>query len=426
MNLQRIQSILADQRDYLARLQSLPTCSRMEEKLMNINSNLAQVVTGVRRSGKSTMCLNVLKHSRKPFGYVNFDDERLSGLVGEDLDTLLTAAIKTYGTFDTFFLDEPQNVLEWPLFVNRLLRGGMHVILTGSNSNLLGGELATHMTGRYSEIKLLPFSFKEYCDFKGVDTTSLSVGARAARSSALDDFLRDGAFPEVAGGENPKTYVRTLVENIRTKDIEKRYRVRYKSSLRRLIDHVLNNVPMVLDTEALSRLFSFGSKQTAANYVEYMERSFLVSKVSKFSQKSKLRVFGEKMYPVDVSLMNSRENAFQGDNLGWRLETIVALELIRRARMKTQDVYYFKDLRHECDFVVCENRCATAAYQVCYDVSNPKTLRREVEGAVAAAKACQLTRATILTYSESSEVCHSSGVYVEILPVTEWLTTMDI
>ena len=421
MNLQKIQFVLADQREYCAHLLSLATCARVEEALINLNSKLAQVVTGVRRSGKSTMCLNVLKKSGKPFAYVNFDDERLSEFQGSDFETLLTAAIKIYGSFDVFFMDEPQNVPEWPLFVNRLLRGGTHVVLTGSNSNLLGGELATHMTGRDDEIYLLPFSFKEYCDFKGVDASGLSVTARAARSAAFDVFLRDGAFPEVAEGENPKRYVRTLLENIRTKDIERRYRIRYKSSLRKMIDHVLNNVPMEMDVATLAKLFSFGSKQTAANYVEYMERSFLVNRVSKFSSKSKLRIFGEKLYPVDVSLMNARENAFQGDNLGWRLETIVGLELVRRARMMSHDVYYYRDTRHECDFVVCENRKANAAYQVCYDMSNEKTMRREIDGAVAAAKACGLDCATILTYSEMSEFHHSSGIHVNVMPVPEWL-----
>ena len=135
---------------------------------MNLQSRLAQVVTGVRRSGKSTMCLNVLKESGLKFGYVNFDDERLSSLVGDDLDTVLTAAYKVYGDFDTLFLDEPQNIEEWALFVNRLLRSGMHLVVTGSNSHLLSGELMTHMSGRYNEIKLLPYSFAEYCAFKGL------------------------------------------------------------------------------------------------------------------------------------------------------------------------------------------------------------------------------------------------------------------
>ena len=89
--------------------------------------------------------------------------------------------------------------------------------------------------------------------------------------------------------------------------------------------------------------------------------------------------------------------------------------------MDAHDVYYYRDARHECDFLVCENRKANAAYQVCYDISNEKTRRREIEGAVAAAKACGLDRVTILTYSEMSELRHSSGIYVNMMPVPEWL-----
>lgn len=423
MNLLKIQAILADQKRILSDLLSRRTCGRVEEQSVDLGSKLAQVVTGVRRSGKSTLCLNVLKRCARPFGYVNFDDERLTDLSGSDLDEVLTACFKIYGEFDILFLDEPQNVPEWALFVNRLLRSGMHVLLTGSNSNLLGGELMTHMTGRYHEIPLLPFSFAEYCAFRGVEIKDLSTKSRALRSMAFDDYLANGAFPEVAEGEEPRQYIRTLIENIRTKDIERRYKIRYRSSLKKLIDHVLNTVPFVLNTDELTKLFSFKSKQTAANYIDYMERSFLVHRVAKYSSKPKLRIAGEKLYPVDVSFMSSRENAFQGENLGWRLETVVGLELLRHSRRTYQDVYWFKDARHECDFVLCENRKAIDAIQVAYDLSNPKTRKREIEGAVAAAKALGLAKARILTCSETDEVRHSSGVVVEILPVPEWATS---
>jgi len=421
MNLLQIQQIIADQKDILSDLMARKTCARAEEADVDLKtSKLAQVVTGVRRSGKSTLCLNVLKSTGKPFGYVNFDDERLASLTGEDLDTVFTACLKVYGTFDTLFLDEPQNVPAWSLFVNRLLRKGLHILVTGSNSNLLGGELATHMTGRYREIRLLPFSFHEYCVFRGVDVTSLSTLARAQRSSAFDEYLKCGAFPEVVEGEEPRYYIRTLVESIRVKDIERRYKIRYKAALRKLVDHVLNVTPMVLDADGLSGLFSFKSKQTASNYVDYMERSFLVTRISKYASKPKQRIFGEKLYPIDVAFMNARENAFQGENLGWRLETVVGLELVRRARRRLQDVYWYKDTRHECDFVLCQDRTPIDTIQVSYDLSNPKTRAREIEGAVAAAKALKLKRAKILTYAELDEVRHSSGVVVEIMSVPEW------
>ena len=422
MNLLKLQTILADQKKILANLLSRQTCVRLEEQDVDLESKLAQVVTGVRRSGKSTLCLNVLKRSGHAFGYVNFDDERLAELSGSDLDEVLAASIKIYGEFDILFLDEPQNVPEWALFVNRLLRSGMHVLVTGSNSHLLGGELMTHMTGRYHEISLLPFSFAEYCSFRGVAAEDLSAKCRALRSAAFDEYLKNGAFPEVAEGEEPRRYIRTLIENIRTKDIERRYKIRYRSALKKLIDHVLNSVPLVLNADELTKLFAFRSKQTAANYVEYMERSFLIHRIAKDSTKPKLRITSEKLYPVDVSFMSARENALQGENLGWRLETVVGLELLRRSRRVFKDVYWFKDARHECDFVVCDNRKPLEVIQVAYDLSNPKTRKREIEGAVAAAKALGLLKAKILNYSETDEIRHSSGVLIEVLPVPEWAT----
>ena len=422
MNLSKIQIVLADQREILNGLLSVETCHRAEEGLINLDSKLAQVVTGVRRSGKSTLCLNVLRDSGKSFGYVNFDDERLANLTGADLDDVLTAAYKVYGQFTHLFLDEPQNIPEWSLFVNRLLRGGMHVLVTGSNSNLLAGELGTHMTGRYTEIKLLPFSFREYCALKNVDSTSMTLKARALRSAAFDDYLRDGAFPEVAQGESPRSYVRTLIENIRTKDLERRYKIRYRSALKKLMDYVLNVVPTTPDFDELARLCGFSSRHTSENYVEYMERSFLVNRVSKYSSKPRVRMVGEKLYAVDVSFMSERDNALQGENLGWRMETIVALELLRRMRPLFKDVYYYADSGHECDFVVCDRRKVESLIQVTYDMSNPKTRKREISGAVAAAKATGLKEATIITYSELDDII-SSGVTVRLVPVADWLVS---
>lgn len=423
MNLSKIQIVLADQKEILDGLLAFETCHRAEEGLINLDSKLAQVVTGVRRSGKSTLCLNVLRDSGKSFGYVNFDDERLANLTGSDLDDVLTAAYKVYGQFTHLFLDEPQNIPEWSLFVNRLLRGGMHVLVTGSNSNLLSGELGTHMTGRYVEIRLLPFSFREYCALKKVDSTSMALRARALRSAAFDDYLREGAFPEVAQGESPRSYVRTLIENIRTKDVERRYKIRYRLALKKLMDYVLNVVPMTPDFDELARLCGFSSRHTAENYVEYMERSFLINRVSKYSSKPRIRMVGEKLYAVDVSFMSERDNALQGENLGWRMETVVALELLRRMRPLFKDVYYYADSGHECDFVVCDRRKVESLIQVTYDMSTPKTRKREIGGAVAAAKVTGLKEATIITYSELDDIVDSSGVTVHLVPVADWLVS---
>ena len=123
------------------------------------------VILGVRRSGKSVFSMLLAKALKEDYAYINFDDERLIGLKTEDLDKVLQAFYELYGNLDLIILDEPQNVEGWELFANRLRRT-KKVVITGSNSNLLSGELATHLTGRYIDFTLYPLSFKEILDFK--------------------------------------------------------------------------------------------------------------------------------------------------------------------------------------------------------------------------------------------------------------------
>lgn len=105
--------------------------------------------------------------------------------------------IRIYGDFNYLFLDEIQNIEGWHLFVNRMLRRRMHVIVTGSNAKLLSSDLATHLSGRCKEIPLFPFSFYEYCLMKEVDTEGMTTKVQAVRRAAFDHYLKQGGFPEL-------------------------------------------------------------------------------------------------------------------------------------------------------------------------------------------------------------------------------------
>ena len=157
-----LKRILSNQKAELDLVDLEALCSRKEEQEIQLNSKLAQIVIGVRRSGKSTLCMKVLMQSGVHFAYVNFDDERLQKVGVEELDVILQELYAIYGSFTHLFLDEVQNIDGWHLFVNRLLRQGIKLVLTGSNANLLSGELSTHLTGRYHQIELYPFSFSEH------------------------------------------------------------------------------------------------------------------------------------------------------------------------------------------------------------------------------------------------------------------------
>lgn len=415
-----LETILSDQAEELELKKKQKFCRRKEEDLIDPDSPQAQVVIGVRRSGKSTLCYNALIRKGVKFAYVNFDDERLINLTATDLNDVLEVLYKINGDFNYLFIDEIQNIPEWYLFVNRLLRRQIHVIITGSNAKLLSGELATHLTGRHHTINLYPFSFSEYCEAKGIDTMSMSTMAVARRRAVFDDYMRKGGFPELSRVRNERDYIDELVRNILQRDIEQRFKVKHVTSFEEMSQHLLNIAPAIVVDKKLKEAFGFGSQHTAKNYVGYLKQAYLLVGLHKYSSKSLQRLTAEKVYPIDVSLMNRRSDAFSGENLGWRLETIVYLELLRRYKSQGFDIYYFSERSGECDFVICEGRKAVVAIQVSYDISNEKTRKREISGLLLAAKKTGCKNLILLT-DHSYEDIEAGDHRIAVRPVFDYL-----
>lgn len=419
IDIRTFETILTDQMEELeARLQET-LCHRPEESLVEINSPQAQVVIGVRRSGKSTLCYQALQSKGVKFAYADFDDERLKGLKAEQLNDVLSVLYKIYGDFQYLFLDEVQNVEGWHLFVNRLLRQKMHVIITGSNAKLLSGELATHLTGRNKEIALYPFSFQEFCTMKGVDTTKRSTKAEAFRRAAFDEYMQQGGFPELLVIEDKRHYVNTLVENILKRDIEQRFKIAYKAAFEQIAHHLLNVVPTIPSTLELTDLFQFKSQHTTKNYIDHLKQAYMLIGVPKYATKSKQRMVQEKLYAVDVAMMNMRDNALSAENLGWRLETIVLIQLLRKSKLNGWDVYYLRERSGECDFLVCKGNQVLQAVQVSYDISAEKTRKRELKGLVLAAQITGCKDLLLLTDHQYEDMEYD-GLPIKIRPVSEW------
>ena len=425
MKISDIEKVLLEQQDELEALEGEVLIHRPEEDLINLNSKLAQVVIGVRRSGKSTLCFNALRKAGVHYAYANFDDERLEELETKDLDNVLQTLYKIYGKFDYLFLDEIQNIDGWPLFVNRLLRQRIHIIITGSNAKLLSTELATHLTGRHHKIELFPFSFKDWCSIKDVEYTRLTTKNKGLLSKAYEEYFRQGGFPElIPGEENPKEYISTLIDNIISQDIKKRYKIRNIDALKRLAHHILNETPTLIVKDTLQNIIGIKSERTLGNYLMYLNQTYLISTISKYSSRSRERARNEKSYAIDVAFMDKRENAFSGENLGWRLETIVYLELLRRKAGTENDIYYYQGRSAEADFVVCDGNKTLAVYQVSYDISNDKTRKREIKGCIAGAKATKCDNIFLITDHES-EVIEEDGYTIHVVPIWEWLTKKD-
>jgi predicted AAA+ superfamily ATPase len=415
-----LENILSDQAEELKLKQSLHFCQRKEEDLIDLNSTQAQVVIGVRRSGKSTLCYNALTRKGVKFAYVNFDDERLIHLTGDDLNDVLEVLYKINGDFNYLFIDEIQNIPEWYLFVNRLLRRLMHVVITGSNAKLLSNELATHLTGRHHAISLYPFSFAEYCDYKGVDTQSMTTKAIAARRAAFDDYIKQGGFPELQTISDNRSYITELVDNIVKRDIEQRFRVSHTWAFEQMTQTLLDEAPTFVVGKTLQETFGFKSPHTAKKYIGYLKQAYLLVGLQKYSPKSKIRLSREKVYPIDVALMNNRTNAFAGDNLGWRLETIAYLHLLRKYSREGCDIYYYSERTGECDFVICKGREAILAVQVSYDISAERTKKRELAGLIKAARATGCTNLLLLTDHQSKDIT-LDGYTIAIRPLYEYV-----
>lgn len=414
--------VLAEQKEYVEGYRPDKWVKRREEQLFEFGSPLAQVVIGVRRSGKSTLCHKVLLEHNVKYGYANFDDDRLANLQTEDLNTVLSCIYQIYGTdIKYIFLDEVQDVDGWHLFVNRLLRTNLHVVVTGSNAKLLSGELATHLTGRYNEIHLFPFSFREYCEYHNIDTNGVTTKTEATTKRAFMEYITMGGFPELQNIRNKRGYVQSLLEAIVTKDIRLRFKIRNVDVLRKTANHLINNVCQEVNYGSIAELLGT-TDQTVKKYVDYLRQAFLIQLLNKHSFKSKERIRNAKAYIVDPGLQNNRENSFAAENVGWRLENVVYTELLRRCSNDFLDIYYYKasPRSKEVDFVVCNQDKAVELIQVAYDIDNEKTFNRETSSLVKASTALRCDNLTLIAFTQTRDE-KIDGKRIKILSAVDWL-----
>ena len=417
-----ILQVLAEQQEEIKSYKHQKWLARKEESLFEFDTTMAQVVIGVRRSGKSTLCHKVLLERGIRYGYVNLDDDRLANMEVVDLNTVLSCVYQLYGTDVPYLvLDEIQDVDGWYLFVNRLLRTNLHIFVTGSNAKLLSGELATHLTGRYNEIHLFPFSFSEYCQYHQIDTQSITTKADAERKRAFMDFIHDGGFPEMQGLRNKRTYVKSLIEAILRKDIQKRFKIRNIDALRKIAHHLINNACQEVNYDSLSKVLGIADK-TVKKYVDYLSQAFLIQLLTRHSFKSTVRIRNQKAYIVDTGLQGNRDNALAPENLGWRLENMVYIELLRRCAHDFWDVYYHKPAPRakEIDFVVCDQDKAIELIQVAYEIDSPKAYDRETSSLVKASETLSCNHLTLIAFSPTRDV-EIEGKTIHIVSALDWL-----
>lgn len=419
MTTNKYSQIIADQRIEVEKFELSEVCNRPEEALVDLDSPLAQIVIGVRRCGKSTLCHTVLKKSGLNYAYVNFDDERFAKLSSEELNDVLESLYIVYGDFNYLFLDEIQNVKGWNLFVNRLLRQKMHLIITGSNAKLLSGELSTYLTGRYNQIELFPFSFAEYLRLNEIKIDGLTTKEVAFRKRAFEDYIMKGGFPELLNIKDHKGYIKQLVNGIVTIDIHRRFKIRYLDTLVKITNYMIANFAQEVSYKSVAETFGLGSQHTAENYINYLRQTYLLVGINKFSYKARERIRAEKMYLIDPALLTQQDNNLTGDNAGWRLENIVYLELLRRRRFANVDIYYYRK-GYEIDFVLSNGLDVKELIQVSAFINNEKTFKRECAALIKGTKELKCNNLTLITMGESKQ--HKiDEVVINEVNVIDWL-----
>ena len=342
-----------------------------------IDNELIKVITGVRRCGKSYM-LNLIIDELIKRGVnenniilINFDHPYYYNVENtRELDLLVKDLIKNVNGKIYFFFDEIQNVDEWEKsIVGYKLLYDCDIFITGSNSKLLSGELATHLTGRYIEIKMKPFSLNEYIEYKNEN---------GIHSISFDEYLTYGGMPIVLSlDEDYKLeYLSELFNSIFTQDIIKRHNIRDFGLLLRLVTFILDNVGKDFSANSIIEYLKKNnlkiSRKTIYNYLKYLEEACFIHKVQRKDLEGKgILKLDEKYYVVDhgfCQAMVGRNKA----NISRILENIVFIELLRR----DWDVKIGKINKFEIDFV-CQKFDKTIYIQVAYSLDNEKTRERE-------------------------------------------------
>ncbi|AKB31303.1 hypothetical protein MSSIH_0613 [Methanosarcina siciliae HI350] len=373
------------------------------------------VISGLRRSGKSTLLKQIRKnfYGNRPVYYFNFEDERLIGFVAEDFNLLYETFIELFGKSQVFFFDEIQNVEGWELFVRRMYERGFKFIITGSNSSLLSRELGTRLTGRYVGLELYPFSFPEFLKFKGVIFPEEPLTEeRGLIKNAFNEYLEKGGIPEYLLFENVKL-LKTFYDNILYKDILVRYGLGDEKALRELALYIFSNYATEINYSKLQKLLGLGSANTVKNYIGYLENSYMVFTIPKYDYSPKKRIYApKKVYAIDSAFINLISFKFSRDR-GKMLENLVFLELKRR----NLELYYHR-ARQECDFIVTENERPVGAIQVTMVLNGNR--EREYGGLLEALEAYDLDRGLILTEGEEfEEIVKDKKIIVR--PIWKWL-----
>ena len=378
-------------------------------------STQIKLITGPRRTGKSTEALLMLKG--RNFAYLNFDDGKLLSAWDDDLVWETLHAV--YPDFEYLLLDEVQNLDGWDLWVSKLYRMGSNMVITGSNAKLLSSEMATLLTGRYIQIEMLPFSLSEFFIWNHRNLSEVSeMKDSSSDLSLIADYLHHGGYPEtVAARGLTQNYLSTLFDSIIWKDIAKRHKVRNVEDLNNLAMYLVSNFCNPFSANELAEALGFSSVATTKKFMGYLREPYLLYYLPRYNNKLKvMKKAPQKVYVVDNGFVEAK--AFSvSENLGRLLENQVFIELVRRGYHTETSLFYYRSRNDkETDFVTRHGAHVESLIQVCYDLSSERTLKREIDSIIECAGELKCSNLIIVTINEE-RVIEKNGYKVKVLPI---------
>jgi len=387
-------------------------------------------VTGVRRGGKTSLLFDTIHRllkkgiNKENILFFSFDDERIDFRL-EDFDLIIQAWTELYPdtpTSEVFvFFDEIQITDGWEKFVSRIYNTfSKHIFLSGSNSRMLGTDISTILRGRSLQYEVFPLNFKEHLQFKKIPDEIYPATKRAKIINDFDVFLEEGGFPEVA--LNPALDYRKLIQNyyyvMLYKDIIERYGIANVAVLKYFVRRIVTNLTKPFSiTKIYNELRSAGlkaDKNLLFALAENFESIYLAFRLYRFDYSVfKQELTDKKQYFIDNGLINTLSGQLKEDK-GKLLENAVFLWL----REKFGKSLYFFSKTKECDFVVFDRDKPLAAIQVCYDLTDAETRKREIAGLLEAGKYLNCNNLIIVTAKEEEEI-KTNGSKIKV--VTAWM-----
>lgn len=396
---EQIKDVFLYQKEYF---KTAPTGLRRQllDEIEHTNDQV-KIITGIRRSGKSTLLLQLVQQIGK-YNYLSFEDPRLSEFEVNDFFKL-EKIFHEFNHSKIFFFDEIQNIKGWEQYIRTLHDKKIKVYLSGSNASLLSKELGSSLTGRQISYELLPFSYSEFLLFK-----HLQKGL-----TSFELFFKLGGFPEFLKFELPEIPIQ-LFNDLIYRDIITRHGLKNPDIVKGLGLYLASNIGKEYSNNKLTKTFNLGSVNTLQSYISYFQDAYLFFSINRFSYSFKKQAVNpKKIYGIDQGFMQNLSVSYSKDK-GRILENIVFIELLRRKN----EIHYFKE-KGECDFIVSKNQSIESAIQVCFQL-NEENINRETDGLMEALKNLKVEKGLILTMDQEDELTRD-GKIIKIKPVWQWL-----